>query len=373
MNALLRRAALAAAVPAMTLSLAGCATTEEPGVRLSDDIVVGLLLPENQAARYEQFDKPVIEKRIARLTNTKGQVRYANANNDAARQTQQLQSMIKDNVDVLIVDAVDSKAIAGAIQEADDAGIPVIAFDRLAEGPIDGYVSFDNEQVGHIQGKSLLESLKAEGKAGSGSGTGSAPGKIVMMNGALTDPNAALFKKGAHTELDGKVEIGLEYDTKDWKPENAQANMTAAIGYLGKETITGVYSANDGMAGGIITALKAAGLTDLPPVTGQDAELAAVQRIVAGDQHMTVYKQYASQAEAAAEMAILLARNMSLGAAAHTDIDTPTEKSVPTVRIPVIALTRNNINDTVITDGLYTAQQICVPKIQAQCKELGLE
>ncbi|MEN8651579.1 substrate-binding domain-containing protein [Streptomyces sp. 21So2-11] len=371
MNALLHRAAVAAAVPAMTMSLFGCGTTEEPGVRLSDDIVVGLLLPENQAARYEQFDKPVIEKRIALLTNSKGTVRYANANQDAGRQTQQLESMIEDKVDVLIVDAVDSKAIAGAIEKADDADIPVVAFDRLAEGPIDGYVSFDNEQVGHIQGKSLLESLK--GEAGSGSGPGSAPGKVVMMNGALTDPNAAMFKKGAHTELDGKVEIGLEYDTKDWKPENAQANMEAAIAYLGKEAITGVYSANDGMAGGIIVALKAAGVTDLPPVTGQDAELAAVQRIVAGDQYMTVYKQYAPEAEAAAEMAILLARNMSLGAAAHTDIDTPTEKSVPTVRIPVIALTKDNIKGTVIADGLYTVKQICVPKVQAECEELGLE
>ncbi|MFD5097486.1 substrate-binding domain-containing protein [Streptomyces albidochromogenes] len=369
MNALLRRAAVAAAAPAMAMSLFGCGTTEEPGVRLSDDIVVGLLLPENEAARYEQFDKPVIEERIALLTNSKGKVRYANAKNDADLQTQQLESMIKDKVDVLIVDAVDSKAIAGAIGKADDAGIPVVAFDRLAEGPIDGYVSFDNEQVGHIQGKSLLKALKA----GAGSRPGSTSGKIVMMNGALTDPNAAMFKKGAHSELDGMVEIGLEYDTKDWKPENAEANMGAALSTLGKDGIAGVYSANDGMAGGIIAALKAAGVTDLPPVTGQDAELAAVQRIVAGDQYMTVYKQYAPEAEAAAEMAILLARNMSLGAAAHTDIDTPTEKSVPTVRIPVIALTKENIEETVVADGLYTVKQICVREIKDECEELGLE
>ncbi|GGT15577.1 solute-binding protein [Streptomyces kurssanovii] len=362
MNALLRRAAVAAATAAMVVPLSGCGTTEEPGVRLSDDIVVGLLLPENQAARYEQFDKPVIEERIARLTNSKGKVLYANAKHDADLQTQQLESMIEEQVDVLIVDAVDAKAIAGAIEKADEAGIPVVAFDRLAEGPIDGYVSFDNEQVGHIQGKALLKAL----------GDSAGSGKVVMMNGALTDPNAAMFKKGAHTELDGKVEVGLEYDTKDWKPENAKANMDAAIATLGKDAIVGVYSANDGMAGGIISALKAAGLSDLPPVTGQDAELAAVQRIVAGDQYMTVYKQYAPEAAAAAEMAILLARNMSLGAAAHTDIDTPTEKSVPTVRIPVIALTKENIKETVVADGLYTVEQICEPQFAAACAELGL-
>ncbi|MGW7466836.1 substrate-binding domain-containing protein [Streptomyces xantholiticus] len=365
MNAHLRRAAVAAAATTMLIPLAACGTEEEPGVRLSDDIVVGLLLPENQAARYEQFDKPVIEERIARLTNSKGKVLYANAKHDADLQTQQLESMIEDGVDVLIVDAVDSKAIAGAIEKADEADIPVVAFDRLAEGPIDGYVSFDNEQVGHIQGRALLEALKS----GAGASTS---GKIVMMNGALTDPNAAMFKKGAHTELDGKVEIGLEYDTKDWKPENAQANMEAAIASLGKDAIAGVYSANDGMAGGIIRALKSAGVTDLPPVTGQDAELAAVQRIVAGDQYMTVYKQYAPEAAAAAEMAILLARHMSLGAAAHTDIDTPTEESVPTVRIPVIALTQDNIKETVVQDGLYTVDQICVPEMREGCEEIGL-
>ncbi|ATW48678.1 substrate-binding domain-containing protein [Streptomyces peucetius] len=365
MNAHLRRAAVAAAATTVLIPLAACGTEEEPGVRLSDDIVVGLLLPENQAARYEQFDKPVIEERIARLTNSKGKVLYANAKHDADLQTQQLESMIEDGVDVLIVDAVDSKAIAGAIEKADEADIPVVAFDRLAEGPIDGYVSFDNEQVGHIQGKALLEALKS----GAGASTS---GKVVMMNGALTDPNAAMFKKGAHTELDGKVEIGLEYDTKDWKPENAQANMEAAIASLGKDAIAGVYSANDGMAGGIIRALKSAGVTDLPPVTGQDAELAAVQRIVAGDQYMTVYKQYAPEAAAAAEMAILLARHMSLGAAAHTDIDTPTEESVPTVRIPVIALTQDNIKETVVQDGLYTVDQICVPEMREGCEEIGL-
>ncbi|MFJ8074728.1 sugar ABC transporter substrate-binding protein [Streptomyces sp. NPDC096176] len=362
MNAQLRRAAGAAAATVLAMSLSGCGGSDEPGVRLSDDIVVGLLLPENQAARYEKFDKPVIEERIARLTNSKGKVLYANAKSDPGLQTQQLENMIKEKVDVLIVDAVDAKSIAGAIEKADAAGIPVVAFDRLAEGPIDAYVSFDNEQVGNVQGKALLEALGDDAKTG----------EVVMVHGAVTDPNAAMFKKGAHTELDGKVNIGPEYDTKDWKPQNAQAHMRSAITSLGAENIAGVYSANDGMAGGIIAALKESGLSELPPVTGQDAELAAVQRIVAGDQYMTVYKQYAPEAASAAEMAILLARHMSLGAAAHTDIDTSTATSVPTVLIPVIAVTKDNIKETIIQDGLYTVKEICAPAIEADCDELGL-
>ncbi|MFF8843138.1 sugar ABC transporter substrate-binding protein [Streptomyces sp. NPDC015127] len=361
MNRRVRGAVGAASASVLTLVLAGCGAEEHTGV-ISNDIVVGLLLPDRQAARYEKFDRPVIEDKVDRLTIGEGKVVYANANQDAALQALQINNMIKDEVDVLILDAVDSKAVASSVEKAKDAGIPVVAFDRLAEGPIDAYTSFDNEEVGHVQGKALLKALGD--KAGNS--------RIVMMNGALTDPNAALFKKGAHAELDGKVTIGKEYDTKEWKPENAEANMKAAIKELGAGGIAGVYSANDGMAGGIITALKAAGATSLPPVTGQDAELAAVQRIVAGEQHMSVYKPYAPEAAAAAEMAVALAKGESLHTVAQTHVDSPTTKDIPSVLIPVIPLTQANIEETVIRDGIYTAQEICVPKYRAACAELAI-
>jgi D-xylose transport system substrate-binding protein len=363
MNAHMRRAAVAVAASAMAVSLAACISAQGSGVKTSDDITVGLLLPENQAARYEKFDKPVIEEKIRQLTNGKGKVLYANAKQDAALQTQQVETMIENKVDALIVDAVDSKAIADSIKKAKDADIPVVAFDRLAEGPIDAYTSFDNEEVGHVQGTALLQALGSDAKSG----------EIVMMNGAITDPNAAQFKKGAHVELNGKVNIGKEYDTKEWKPENANANMEAAISALGKDKIVGVYSANDGMAGGIITALKAAGVSPLPPVTGQDAELAAVQRIVAGEQFMSVYKPYAPEANAAAEMAILLARGMSLNSMAQADVDSPTNKGIPSVLVPVISLTKDNIKDTVILDGVYTVREICTPTYKTACDDLGLK
>jgi D-xylose transport system substrate-binding protein len=359
----MRRAAVAVAASAMAVSLAACISAQGSGVKTSDDITVGLLLPENQAARYEKFDKPVIEEKIRQLTNGKGKVLYANAKQDAALQTQQVETMIENKVDALIVDAVDSKAIADSIKKAKDADIPVVAFDRLAEGPIDAYTSFDNEEVGHVQGKALLTALGAKAK----------DGQIVMMNGAVTDPNAALFKKGAHAELDGKVNIGKEYDTKEWKPENANANMEAAISALGKDKIVGVYSANDGMAGGIITALKAAGVSPLPPVTGQDAELAAVQRIVAGEQYASVYKPYAPEAAAAAEMAVALAKGEKLDSIAKEKVDSPTNKGIPSVLVPVVSLTKDNIKDTVIKDGVYTAAQICTAKYKAACDALGLK
>ncbi|MBT2367021.1 substrate-binding domain-containing protein [Streptomyces sp. ISL-10] len=361
MNTLLRSATGAASACVLSISLTGCGGEENSGV-ISNEIVVGLLLPERQAARYEKFDRPVIVDKVDRLTIGEGRVVYANANQDAALQARQLENMIEDEVDVLIVDAVDSKAIASSIEKAKEADIPVVAFDRLAEGPIDAYTSFDNEEVGRVQGKALLKAL----------GDQAGDSRIVMMNGAITDPNAAMFKRGAHAELDGKVDIAKEYDTEDWKPENAKANMQAAITALNSDRIAGVYSANDGMAGGVIAALKAAGVTPLPPVTGQDAELDAVQRIVAGEQYMSVYKPYAPEAAAAAEMAVQLAKGMSLHTVAQTAVDSPTAKDIPAVLVPVIPLTKGNIKETVVNDGIFTVAEICTPKYAAACAKIGL-
>ncbi|EDY50102.1 xylose binding protein [Streptomyces clavuligerus] len=367
----MRRAAVVTAATAMAVTLAACGSAKEAGDKAKestgpkkgDAITVGLLLPENQTARYEKFDKPLIEKKIAELTGGRGEVVYDNAKQDATLQSQQIDAMITNKVDVLILDAVDSKAAAQGVRKAKDAGIPVVAFDRLAEGPIDAYTSFDNEEVGRVQGRALLEALGD--RAGSG--------KIVMMNGSITDPNAALYKSGSHEILDGRVAVGKEYDTKEWKPENANANMEAAISALGKENIVGVYSANDGMAGGVITALKAAGLDKLPPVTGQDAELAAVQRIVAGEQYASVYKPYAGEAHAAARMAVALARGEKVTGVAKDTVDSPTTRGVPSILVPVVSLTRDNIADTVVKDGVWTVQEICTAKYRPACDRLGLK
>ncbi|MFE9634627.1 substrate-binding domain-containing protein [Streptomyces sp. NPDC006463] len=364
MNTHLGRAAVAVAASAITVSLAACGAEDADGrPGASEAIKVGLLLPENQTARYEKFDKPLIEKEVSRLTRGKGKVVYANAKQNAAAQNSQVDMMIANKVNVLIIDAVDAKAIAGSVKKAKDAGIPVVAYDRLAEGPIDAYTSFDNEDVGKVQGKALLEALGDKAK----------DGQIVMMNGSVTDPNAKGFKSGAHFVLDGKVNVGKEYDTVEWKPENANTNMTAALSALGKGKIIGVYSANDGMAGGIISALKAAGVSNLPPVTGQDAELAGVQRIVAGEQYMTVYKRYAPEAAAAAEMAVTLAQGEKIDGIINQIVDSPTTKGVRSVLVPGVPLTKANVKSTVVDDGVYTVAEICTDRLKSACEEIGLK
>lgn len=370
MNTRMRRAAVAVAAGAMAISLAACGSAEEAGgdndstasAAKGDNIKVGLLLPENQTARYEKFDRPLIEQKIKELTNGKAKIDYNNAKQDANLQAQQVDTMITNKVDVLILDAVDAKAIKNSVQKAVDQGIKVVAYDRLAEGPISGYTSFDNEEVGRTQGEALLKALGDKATKDS---------KIVMINGSVTDPNAAQFKKGAHSALDGKVTIAKEYDTKEWKPENANSEMEAAISAVGKNNIAGVYSANDGMAGGAITALQAAGLK--VPVTGQDAELAAVQRIVAGDQYMSVFKSYPQEANVVAEMAVALAKGEKLDSIAKDKVSSGSAQDIPAALIPVVSLTTENINDTVIKEGFYTIDEICTGKYKDACAKAGLK
>ncbi|MCZ9341831.1 substrate-binding domain-containing protein, partial [Streptomyces sp. TRM76130] len=148
-----------------------------------------------------------------------------------------------------------------------------------------------------------------------------------------------------------------------------------AIGQLGADQIAGVYSANDGMAGGVIEALKAAGVTDLPPITGQDADLEAVRRIVSGEQYMSVYKSYPLEAESAAEMAVtrVQGKDIQFDALAADRVDSPTDQDIPARLVTVTALTRENIVDTVVADGIYEISDICTDAYAAQCAEIGLK
>ncbi|MFF7751877.1 sugar ABC transporter substrate-binding protein [Streptomyces sp. NPDC007971] len=368
----MRRIAISVAASTMTLSLAGCGVLNATGDGASasptkgDEVTIGLLLPEKANSRYDRFDYPIIKKKVEELTHQKGKVAYANANADAARQAAQMQQMIDDKADIILLDAVDSHAIAGEVKKAKDAGIPVIAYDRLAEGPIDAYISFDNELVGEVQARSLLAAL------GSGVDTSD---KVVMVNGSPTDPNAKQFKQGALSELNGKVDIADSFDTKDWKPENAQAEMTEAINKIGKNNIAAVYAANDGMAGGVIKALEAAGVTKLPPITGQDAELDAVQRVVAGEQYMSVYKSYPDEAEAAAQMAVtkVQGKDIQFDALTQDKVDSPTDKDIASKLVQVTELTKSKIKETVIDDGIYTVGDICTAKYKAACTAIGLK
>ncbi|MEU6067969.1 MULTISPECIES: sugar ABC transporter substrate-binding protein [Streptomyces] len=367
MNATMRRVVIGTAAVSMALSMAACGKAGDKkddsssSNSSSGSKTIGLLLPDSVTARYEKFDHPLFEAKVKELCSD-CKVEYANAAGDAAKQAQQVSSMITKGVKVLVISAQDSAAIKSSIQTAVDKGIKVVAYDRLAQGPVSAYVSFDNVKVGELQGQALLDSLgsKADKKS-----------KVVMINGDDADPNAGQFKKGAHNILDGKVDIAYEQSGL-WKDTVAAQKMKAAITQLGAKKIAGVYAANDGMAGGIATTLKGAGISGIP-LTGQDAELAGIQRIVAGTQSSTVYKAFKPEADAAAQLAVNLLQGKDIKSLANQELTSGSGDKVPSQLLTPVSVTKANIKDTVIKDKLYTVQDICTAEFAKACKAAGLE
>jgi D-xylose transport system substrate-binding protein len=287
---------------------------------------------------------------------------YRNAGQDAAKQQSQAEAMLRQGIKVLILDPVDAKAATTIVTKATSQGVPVVAYDRLAQGPVSYFVSFDPHELGIQQGQALLNALARGGDP--------KRGQIVMINGDPNDPNAAEFKAGAHSVLDGKVNIGKEFDTPGWSPDKAKQQMEQAIAELGRDNIIGVYAANDGTAGGAIAAMKEAGFTTIPPTTGQDAELSAIQRILIGEQEMTVYKAIKTEAEAAVEMAIAAVTGEYHGEA--TVQKNNGTRDVTSALLNPVPVTKDNIKYTVIKDGLYTVAQICTPAFAQACAAAGI-
>ena len=329
---------------------------------------VALLLPETKTARYESADRPYFEAKFKELC-PECKVIYSNANQDAAAQQQQAEAALTNGAQVLVLDPVDSVASAVIATKAKAQGVPVIAYDRLIRDSdgVNYYISFDNERVGQLQAEALLEALAGKDKA-----------TIVMINGSPTDNNAGMFKAGAHSVLDkavadGKLEIAKEYDTPDWSPDKAQNQMQQALTALSNK-VDGVYAANDGTASGAIAAMKAAGIAELPPVTGQDAELAAIQRIVAGEQHMTIYKAIRPEAEAAAQLAYALLTkkpvpaDMTKGKTVNNGA-----VDVPSVLLTPLVVTKGNIADTVVKDGFHKLADVCAGDYAKACDAAGLK
>ena len=349
--------------PVPATDAAGTATPVEP----KKGGTIALLLPETKTARYESADRPLFEAKFKELCPD-CKVIYSNANQDAAAQQQQAEAALTNGAQVLVLDPVDSQAAAVIAEKAKAQGVPVIAYDRLIRDS-DGvkyYISFDNERVGQLQAESLVQALASKAKA-----------RIVMINGSPTDNNAGMFKAGAHSVLDkaaseGKVEIAKEYDTPDWSPDKAQNEMQQALTALGNK-VDGVYAANDGTGSGAIAAMKAAGVKPMPPVTGQDAELAAIQRIVAGEQYMTVYKAIKPEAEAAAQLAHALLTKAAVPAdmTGGKTVDNG-KTAVPSVLLTPLVVTRDNIKDTVIADGFHKLEDVCTGDYTAACQAAGL-
>ncbi len=307
--------------------------------------VIGLSLDTLKEERWQR-DRDTFIAEAKKLGAT---VIVQSANSDDTRQVRDVESLISRKVDVLVIVPHNGAAMTRAVKSANEAKIPVIAYDRLIlNANIDYYLTFDNVKVGEAQASYAAARLPKDRVA-----------RIVRIYGAPTDNNAKLFKEGQDNVLTplikaGKVEVVHEDWALDWKPENAKKIMNAAITKAGRN-LDAVVVSNDGTAGGAIQALLEEGLAGKVLVTGQDADLAACQRIQRGTQAMTVYKPLKNLATLAAQVAVDVARGTKPATTATLDNGT---KSVPSIFEKVISVDKDNLLSTVVADGFHKASDL---------------
>ncbi len=316
--------------------------TGESKKKAKDEVVIGLSLDTLKEARWQK-DRDMF---VAQVEKLGAKVLVQSANSDDTAQIKDIQSLITNGVKCLVIVPHDGAAMAKGVEMANKAGIPVISYDRLITGAdITYYLSFDNIKVGEKQAQFLVDAIGGKGK-------------IVRMYGAPTDNNAKMFKQGQDNILQplidkGDIEVVHEDWATDWDPSNAKKIMNAAL--TKTKDFVGVLCSNDGTAGGAIQALKEAGLEGKVVVTGQDADEVACQRIVNGTQSMTVYKPISKLARKAAILAVKLAKHKPVSA---TGLINNGFKDVPTIYLPVITVTKDNMDKTVIKDKFHTKEAI---------------
>lgn len=321
---------------------------------------VGVILPDTQSsARWETADKPALTKAFADA-GIKADIQ--NALGDKTKFQSIAQGMIQEKVNVLILVALDSPSAATVEQQAAAAGIKVIDYDRLVLGGSGQfYVSYDNTQVGVLQGQCLSDALKDK-----------PTGQIIYIDGSPTDNNATLFANGAHSVLDKtSLKKVAEKAIPDWKNDVAGTTFQQLLTANGNK-IDGVLVANDGMAQSVITVLKGVGLNGKVPVTGQDATSAGLQSILRGDQTCTIYKDATGEANAAAKLAIDLIQGKDTSAdATGKTHDGTGNRDVPSVLLKPELITKDNVGDP-IKSGAVAYKDVCTGDLVAACTAAGI-
>lgn len=319
---------------------------------------VAFLMPDQSSTRYEEHDFPGFKTAMDSLCSD-CKVIYQNANGDVTLQQQQFNSVIIQGAKVIVLDPVDSSAAASLVRMAQSQGIKVIAYDRpIPAIPADYYVSFDNKGIGKAIAANLIEHLERQGVPKN-------KGGILQINGSPTDAAAGLIRDGIDEALDNSGYTTLaEYDTPDWVPQKAQTWAAGQISRFGSDII-GVVAANDGTGGGAIASFKAAGVNPVPPVTGNDATIAALQLIISGEQYNTISKPSEVVAAAAAYVATRMLKGET-PKGKTTLYNTPSELFVPAV------VTRDNIKEKIFDSGVAYAGDVCTGRYLEGCIELGI-
>lgn len=312
------------------------------GISNAKDLTIGMSIDDLRLERWQK-DSSIFSKKAEELG---AKVFVQSANGDDAVQISQIENMINRNVDVLVIIPHNGDVLSNVIEEASRSGIKVLAYDRLINNAnIDFYVSFDNEKVGELQASSLVK-LKPSGN-------------YFLMGGSPVDNNAKLFRKGQMKIIQplvdkGDIKIVGDQWVDSWLPEKALQIMENAL-TANNNKIDAVVASNDATAGGAVQALQAQGLAGKVVISGQDADLAGIKRIVAGTQTMTVYKPITKLATTAAEIAVKLGKDEKVenNAVLNNGL-----KDVPSYLLTPIVVTKDNIDETVIKDGFHTKESV---------------
>ena len=271
----------------------------------------------------------------------------ADAQSSSAKQLSDIEALMAQDVNALIILAQDTDAIKPAVQAAADQGIPVIAYDRLIEDPRAFYLTFDNVEVGRMQAAAVLAAMPK--------------GNYVMIKGSPTDPNADFLRGGQQEVLQGAIDSGDikivgEAYTDGWLPANAQKNMEQIL-TANDNKVDAVVASNDGTAGGAIAALSAQGM--VVPVSGQDGDHAALNRIAQGTQTVSVWKDSRELGKTAGEIAVALAGGTTMDKVANVQkFTTPGGNEMNAVLLAPIPITKDNLN-VVVDAGWITKDALC--------------
>jgi D-xylose transport system substrate-binding protein len=338
-------AASTSTVAAPADSTAAATTTEAPKT-----IKIGMSVDD---LRLERWQKDV-NFATARAKEVGAELISQSANGDDQTQISQCENLISQGVNVLIIIAHNGEAVAPVIKEAHDAGIKVIAYERLImNSDLDYYVTFDPIKVGEEEAKAVVA---AQPK-----------GNYFLLGGSPSDNNAKIYRQGQMNILQplidkGDIKVVGDQWAKDWLPEEALKIVENGL-TANNNKIDAIVASNDSTAGGAVQALQAQGLAGKVPVSGQDADLAACQRVVEGTQTVTVYKPLNKLASTAVDLAMQIAKNEAITAPAKLNNN---KIDVPTFYLDVVPATKATMNDTVIKDGFQKVEDVYknVPKDQ---------
>lgn len=319
---------------------------------LADGVVVGVSWSNFQEERWKTDEAAI----VAALDAAGASYISADAQSSSAKQLSDIESLIAQGANALIVLAQDTSAVGPAVQAAADEGIPVIAYDRLIEDERAFYLTFDNVEVGRMQARAVLA---AQPK-----------GNYVMIKGSPTDPNADFLRGGQQEVLQAAIDAGDitivdEAYTDGWVPANAQRNMEQIL-TANDNNVDAVVASNDGTAGGVVAALTAQGMEGIP-VSGQDGDHAALNRVAIGTQTVSVWKDARELGKAAGEIAVALAEDPNAAIDGAAEWTSPSGTTLMAKFLEPVPVTADNLN-VVLDAGWISKEALCAGSTLDVCK-----